>query len=470
MIVHRIRGIRSLLALAQVGLVTALFWLCFAFLAGVISPGSSAFIGDYAVYWVVLLAGLGLEMLARGPDKVIAPMYNSSLMSKFPIAFRQAGFALSGLLIFLALAKDHAISRTFLVGFAVLLYGVLLWSCAALPAMLARRFFYRGREIATLLVGSSERAVGLEHWLARKRQFGVRVVGLIATDASPAGNGHGIAPILGNLDRLDDILVSEKIAQVIFLELAEPELARLLLQKCERHGLRLLIVNDFAEQIRHPIACCVDEGVNLVTVCEEPLENPFNRMLKRLLDLALVALVVALVLPWLTVLVWLLQRLQSPGPLWHRQLRAGLQNRPFEIFKFRTMRVTEDVTQQATADDVRVFPAGRWLRRFSLDEMPQFLNVFRGEMSVVGPRPHLVEHNLQFAEVLANYHLRTFIKPGITGLAQVRGFRGEARTRQDISERLQSDLVYLENWSLSLDFGIILRTLWQMIRPPRTAV
>jgi len=134
------------------------------------------------------------------------------------------------------------------------------------------------------------------------------------------------------------------------------------------------------------------------------------------------------------------------------------------------MRPAEDLTRQATAGDARVFPAGRWLRRFSLDEMPQFLNVLRGEMSVVGPRPHLVEHNLHFAEVLSSYPLRTFIKPGITGLAQVRGFRGEARTREDISARLQSDLVYLENWSLSLDLGIILRTLWQMIRPPRTAV
>ena len=470
MIVQRIRGIRSLLAIAQASLVTALFWSCFAVLAGFVSPGSAAFIRDYALYWAVLLAGLGLEMLSRGPDKVIAPIYESSLVSKFPIAFRQTAFALSGLLVFLALAKNHTISRAFLVAFAVMLYGVLLWSYAALPAMLARRFFYHGREIATLLVGPSERAARLENWLARKQQFGMRVVGLIATDASQTAGSKGIAPILGDLGRLDEIILSARISEVIFLELAQPELARLLLRKCEQHGLRLLIVNDFADQIHHPIVCSVDEGVNLVTLRDEPLENPFNRTLKRLLDLALVGLVVVFILPPLTLLVWLLQKLHSPGPLWQRQRRAGLQNRPFEIFKFRTMRPAEDLTRQATADDARVFPAGRWLRRFSLDEMPQFLNVLRGEMSVVGPRPHLVEHNLQFAEVLSSYPLRTFIKPGITGLAQVRGFRGEARSREDISARLQSDLVYLENWSLSLDLSIILRTLWQMIWPPRTAV
>jgi lipopolysaccharide/colanic/teichoic acid biosynthesis glycosyltransferase len=131
---------------------------------------------------------------------------------------------------------------------------------------------------------------------------------------------------------------------------------------------------------------------------------------------------------------------------------------------------TENESQQATSGDARIFPAGHWLRRFSLDEMPQFLNVLGGEMSVVGPRPHLVEHNRQFAEAIAEYPIRTFIKPGITGLAQVRGFRGEARTTEDIAARLQSDLIYLENWSFALDLGIILRTTWQMFRPPPTAV
>jgi lipopolysaccharide/colanic/teichoic acid biosynthesis glycosyltransferase len=129
-----------------------------------------------------------------------------------------------------------------------------------------------------------------------------------------------------------------------------------------------------------------------------------------------------------------------------------------------------DETVQAKRGDARIYPLGRVLRRFSLDEIPQFLNVLGGEMSVVGPRPHLAEHNTQFAEVLARYHLRTFIKPGITGLAQVRGFRGEARTPEDIAARLQSDLIYIENWSLALDLGIVLRTMWQMLRPPPTAV
>jgi lipopolysaccharide/colanic/teichoic acid biosynthesis glycosyltransferase len=166
----------------------------------------------------------------------------------------------------------------------------------------------------------------------------------------------------------------------------------------------------------------------------------------------------------------LLQRLQSRGPLFYTQTRAGLQNRHFQIFKFRTMHVQQGgEARQATRGDGRIFPAGRWLRRFSIDEIPQFLNVLRGEMSVIGPRPHLVEHNALFAEQMVNYHVRTLVKPGITGLAQVRGFRGEARTSTEIAQRLASDISYLENWRLVLDVSIIARTAWQMVQPPRTA-
>jgi len=119
--------------------------------------------------------------------------------------------------------------------------------------------------------------------------------------------------------------------------------------------------------------------------------------------------------------------------------------------------------------DARVFGFGRWMRKMSIDELPQFINVLKGEMSVTGPRPHLLEHNAQFAEQMTNYHIRTFVKPGITGLAQVRGFRGEVSSPQEIARRLESDISYLENWRLALDISIIARTVWQVLAPPKTA-
>jgi exopolysaccharide biosynthesis polyprenyl glycosylphosphotransferase len=471
MIVQRTRGLRRLLFFAQAVLVTILYWVLFVVFAGTISPGTTFFTTRYVIYWVVVLAGLTIETLRLDSDKVIAPIYDSSLVRQLPLASRQVAYALGGLLVLLTFAKDYAISRTFLGAFAVLLYALLLWSNATLPLYLARRLFAADRDLATVLVGPVSRVGLLNYWLTRKREFGLRIVGVVNTDPVDPTPSNLPMPVLGAVEKFNEICASEKISQVILLEMGDLKITRSLVAHCEHGGIRLLIVNDLAEQIRHPITCCVDEGVNLITLHEEPLENPLNRVLKRGLDFTLAAAVVVFILPVLALVVWICQRWQSPGPLLHRQWRTGLQNRPFEILKFRTMHVTEqNLTEQATPGDARIFPAGRWLRRRSLDEMPQFWNVLRGEMSVVGPRPHLVEHNLQFAEVISEYPIRTFIKPGITGLAQVRGFRGETRTPAEIAARLQSDLIYLDNWSFALDLGIIARTAWQMIKPPPTAV
>jgi lipopolysaccharide/colanic/teichoic acid biosynthesis glycosyltransferase len=168
--------------------------------------------------------------------------------------------------------------------------------------------------------------------------------------------------------------------------------------------------------------------------------------------------------------VWIIQRINSPGPLLLRQMRAGLQNNQFEILKFRTMHVNNPAeARQATRDDLRIYRGGRTLRRLSIDELPQFWNVLQGQMSVVGPRPHLIEHNEAFARVISRFPIRMVVKPGITGLAQIRGFRGEARTSEAIGQRLRSDIEYLENWRLLLDVMIIAKTALQMLVPPKTA-
>jgi lipopolysaccharide/colanic/teichoic acid biosynthesis glycosyltransferase len=181
--------------------------------------------------------------------------------------------------------------------------------------------------------------------------------------------------------------------------------------------------------------------------------------------------VVVFVLPPLCIVVKIFQAIQSPGPLFYRQTRAGLNNLPFRIFRFRTMRSDkgDDASKQATAGDPRIYPMGRILRKTSLDEIPQFLNVFLGHMSVVGPRPHMIIHNRRFSEVMEAYHVRTFAKPGITGLAQMSGYRGEAKNEEDVVERAKLDIKYIENWSLPLDFWIIFSTMCQVFKPPKTA-
>jgi lipopolysaccharide/colanic/teichoic acid biosynthesis glycosyltransferase len=149
---------------------------------------------------------------------------------------------------------------------------------------------------------------------------------------------------------------------------------------------------------------------------------------------------------------------------------AGMANKPFRILKFRTMHLApRSLARQTTTNDDRIYPFARWLRRRSLDEVPQFINVLLGEMSVVGPRPHMIVHNRRFTELMTSYQVRSFVKPGITGVAQVKGYRGEARNSAGILERVKLDIEYIESWSIWWDIAIIFRTSKEVLFPPRSA-
>lgn len=196
----------------------------------------------------------------------------------------------------------------------------------------------------------------------------------------------------------------------------------------------------------------------------EPLDA-FERATKRLADIVCSAAGLVLLLPLLSI-VALAIKLDSPGPVLFRQQRCGFNGRPFRIFKFRTMSVMEDgdVIAQAEQGDSRVTRLGRWLRRTSIDELPQLLNVLNGSMSLVGPRPHALAHDDQFDKLVSNYAFRHHVKPGLTGWAQVNGFRGPTPTVTEIQRRVQFDLWYIDNWSFTFDCMIILRTFIEVLR------
>jgi len=467
MITHRTRGLQSLLILSQIWLFFFLYWawyLADTLISG--TAGRSSF-QPYSVYCFWLLLGLFFEWLNR--KKGLTTLYEFSLLKHAPIASRQTAFAFATLLIYLAISKDRFISRAFLFSLLPAEYFLLLWTNHSLPEIFVRRLFRGTRVVNILLVGPVESAEKLRIWLERKARFGFRTVGIL-TNGPCAENPPGL-PVLGTTDVIDAVIERENITQVILLNFINaPDHYRGLIQQVQALGVRTLLASNVEEALQCKVAVIEDDGFRFITLHEEPLENPLNRGLKRMIDLAIAVPVILFILPPLCVLFRLVHRLQSQGPLFHTQTRAGLQNREFTIIKFRTMHDGHaEIGKQATKNDSRIFPAGLWLRKLGFDEFPQFLNVLRGEMSVVGPRPHLLEHNQKFARELAGYHLRAFVKPGITGLAQVRGFRGEANTSEDIQARLQSDMVYLENWSVPLDVAIILRTLWQIASPPTSA-
>lgn len=470
MVSQRSRGLLSTLLVCEVGLAAAALFAVAWLTSVAVTVISTPQWGRLPIYAAVIGAGLVIEGLGRNQRR---PGWRSGLsvfVELHRFAFVQTAFAVGALLAYLAVAKDQHISRTLLVIYIPTLYLALLWAKMWLPQRLARGMFGAMRSERTLLVGSPVKVARLQGWLAAKEVLGFRTMGLVTDGRTPPAKAHGLR-WLGSLDDLEGVVRREGITQIIVLELPREQARhREFVAVAERLGVRFMILSNLEEVLDHPVVIVEDDGFRFITLREEPLENPLNRILKRLLDLAVATPVVVLVLPPLAVFVWAMQRLQSPGPLFYTQTRAGLQNCRFQIIKFRTMHLRHgNEARQATREDCRIFPAGRWLRRLSLDELPQFINVLRGEMSVTGPRPHLVEHNALFAEQMANYHIRTLVKPGITGLAQVRGFRGEARTATEIAQRLASDISYLENWRLILDISIIAKTVWQMIQPPRTA-
>lgn len=200
--------------------------------------------------------------------------------------------------------------------------------------------------------------------------------------------------------------------------------------------------------------------ISVYTNHVEPLTLLSNRVVKRLFDICVSLLVCILLLPFIPVIA-LIIRLQSAGPTFFAQDRTGMNGRPFKCLKFRTMHVNELSDRlQATEDDPRKFAFGSFMRRTNLDEFPQFLNVLMGDMSIVGPRPHMLYHTSVYGRLIDKYMVRHFCKPGITGLSQVSGFRGETRELWQMEERVKRDLWYIENWSFWLDIRIMLRTAW----------
>lgn len=199
------------------------------------------------------------------------------------------------------------------------------------------------------------------------------------------------------------------------------------------------------------------------------LNRPLSKITKRLFDIVFSLAIIVFVFSWLFPIVAILIKLSSKGPVFFKQKRHGLNNTMFNCLKFRTMRVNKVQGKQASKNDPRVTPIGRILRKTSIDEFPQFINVLLGDMSVVGPRPHFYKHNEEFAKHVDGFMTRHLVKPGVTGLAQTRGYRGETNTLQSVTGRFKLDRFYIENWTFGMDLKITFNTFFGMILGDKSA-
>ena len=393
-------------------------------------------------------------------------MYDTNRMHDFPTdARRLAGSLGIAFLAMLGLGSPFAPNDVHLwvwYGAWITISFVLQLNTRHLARAILARMTVTGAFDASVAVYGSGAIARRVHDHLGNPALGIRFAGLY-DDRADSKRIDGQGPEVRG--RLDDLIARARKGEIDQIIVALPQAAD---QRTQQIARRLEQLPCSLHVVTHISSDLVDEAalhrvsslgpVGLLDVKPKPLAD-WSRVVKSIEDRVLGALLLVAVAPLLAVIA-LAVKLDSTGPVFFRQRRSGLNQEVIEVMKFRTMRVLEDGPDvpQAKRDDPRVTRVGHVLRRLSLDELPQLINVLRGEMSLVGPRPHALAHDAEWAEILARYPNRQQVKPGVTGLAQVMGFRGEIETPAMLEKRLEQDLVYVANWSLWLDLKIILLT------------
>jgi len=326
----------------------------------------------------------------------------------------------------------------------------------------------QGPPRAAVVVGLNPQGQLLAKRITAAPYEDIRLLGVFDDRSRGRGAALGVQPLAGRLADLPDYVRQHRV-QLIYLSLPMSSSPRILqvLDGLKDTTASIYFVPDLfitdLIQARSDRVC----GVTVISVCDTPFRGWIG-VLKRGSDLLLAGLILLLIAP-LLLLIALLVRLDSPGPVIFRQRRYGLDGQEIQVYKFRSMTVTEDGPQieQARPSDPRVTRLGAFLRRTSLDELPQFVNVLQGRMSIVGPRPHAVAHNELYRKLIKGYMVRHKVRPGITGWAQVNGQRGQTETLDQMQARIDLDLDYLRHWSLLLDLRIIARTVVLVFKDAR---
>lgn len=319
-----------------------------------------------------------------------------------------------------------------------------------------------------VIVGASQSGQELYHSLMADDAAGHECKGIFTDEPLPTT----LRPLRrGAVTDLRDYCLSTPVDEIYYaLPLDRHELIEELSSFAEDHFLAFRIVPDYEGTVRKDVNVYFHDHLPILTVRQEPLGFRTNQVLKRGFDLVFSTLVIVGLFPFIIPVLALLIKLDSPGPVFFKQMRPGKRNKLFPCYKLRTMRADHRQTElQATKADPRVTRVGQYLRKYNLDELPQFFNVLLGHMSVVGPRPNMVSQLAEYSKRSRTYQLRHAVTPGITGYAQVNGCRGETRAPNAMEKRVEYDLQYVRNWSFSLDLQIIGKTVRNMVRGEENA-
>jgi putative colanic acid biosysnthesis UDP-glucose lipid carrier transferase len=371
------------------------------------------------------------------------------------------------LVALLFLFREMSLSRYFAVGYTIILScGIVAGRFAVRKMLIYLR--KHGRNLRTMLiVGAQNTGLEFNEELQENPHFGYNVLGFIDDHPQPKLNGQ----YLGKLKDLRTILVCRRVDEVVVTLPAESRDAiQDVIKTCDDYLARVKILPDYYPLLTNNFSISRFSRFPMISVRDIDLDLIQYRFLKRSFDVFFTLAAFILIFSWLWPLIAIAIKLCSPGPVFFKQERWGRDNKKIICYKFRSM-VADCIDlddkgkyRQAVKDDPRVTRFGKLLRKTNLDELPQFWNVLKGEMSIVGPRPHPTPLNLESRNVIDHYMIRHLVKPGITGWAQVRGYRGSTKNRRLMRKRVEHDISYIENWSFWLDIQIILMTVLRMVQ------
>ena len=458
MISQREKGIYFSFCTAQILLALLLFGLFYLandFFRGSWLPAP----GAYFQIMAVMVVALVIEAATR-PDGQRVNAGRAQRKPAIALSRRQSLWLAAGFGVFIALTRDTSISRLFLVGLSVLSFP-LFYVTNRHGRHWLFKVFRQGNlrlKLRTVVIGSEEWCRSVQDKIEAYREFFDPHPPLVCAPDEP------VEELLAKVSALHPDLL-------VFPSREFPyETVSQLLALGDRSGFRCWIPVEMSR--RHGRRFEVQDlgGLSVLSPPTLPLAVTYNRMIKRIFDIVVSAVIIPPIVLPLMAIVWTIQRFSSPGPLFYRQQRVGENGKIFGILKFRTMHVdNDDETRQASRHDDRIYRGGHWLRRLSVDEFPQFINVLLGDMSVVGPRPHMIAHEREFEKFHELYGSRRYVKPGVTGLAQVEGYRGEVKDAKDVRGRARYDLFYVKHWCIGLDFRLSLQTLGVLFHPPAKA-
>ena len=372
------------------------------------------------------------------------------------LVFRQALIFSITLYAFIGFFKQANISRLALGYYLIFILFIITFFKFLIYYLLNRyRVAFGGNFRNVVLIGDTEKARQLLSIFNKRMDFGFKCKKQFFVKGESFSLQNCISYIIEN--NIDEIYAS-------IGDLSNKQISKLI-DFADNNLKELKFIPDNKEIYTKKLKYEYYDYIPIISLRNIPLQLPLNKFIKRLFDVLFSSAVIIFVLSWLTPLLAILIKLESKGPVFFKQVRIGFNYQEFDCYKFRSMKPNDkDDLDQALKGDSRITKVGSFIRKTSIDELPQFFNVLFGDMSVVGPRPHMVTHTNKYAESVDKFMVRHFVKPGITGLAQISGFRGEIETDKDIINRVKYDIFYIENWSILLDVKIALQTLINAIK------